>query len=79
MSGGVEIMLTDYQSFRSVETALHIIDAYRQFNPDSLNWSPPPILKQIEKPGMNVEKVIKACQEEIGDFLNTRNNYLLYR
>ncbi|MBS0010818.1 MAG: DUF1343 domain-containing protein, partial [Bacteroidales bacterium] len=29
MSGGVEIMLTDYRTYRPVETSLHIIDAYR--------------------------------------------------
>jgi uncharacterized protein YbbC (DUF1343 family) len=79
MCGGVEIMLRDYGDFRSVETALHIIDAYRKLSPDSLNWSPPPILKRLEEPGMTVEKVIQESQEEIVDFLKIRSNYLLYR
>lgn len=79
MCGGVEIMLTDYQRFRSVETALHIIDAYRKFSPDSLNWSPPPVIKSLEEPGISVEDVLKGCRDEIDDFLQTRRNYLLYR
>jgi uncharacterized protein YbbC (DUF1343 family)/uncharacterized lipoprotein YddW (UPF0748 family) len=79
MSGGVEIMLTDNQAFRSVETALHIIDAYMKLNPDSLSWSPPPVIKRLEEPGMTVEMVIEGCQEEIGNFLDIRSDYLLYR
>jgi len=79
MSGGVEIMLTDLDKYRSVETALHIIDAYRKTNPDSLTWSPPPIIKQLEEPGITVEKVIEDCQEEISEFMDIRRKYLLYR
>lgn len=79
MSAGVEIMLEDYKSYRSVEAALHIIDAYRQTNPDSLNWSPPEIMKRLEEPGMSVEKVIEECQKEVKDFIELRNNYFLYR
>jgi uncharacterized protein YbbC (DUF1343 family) len=79
MCGGVELMLTDYGAFKSVETSLHILDAYRKFNPDSLSWSPPPLIRRLEEPGMTVEKVTEACQEEIGDFLQIRRNYLLYR
>ncbi|MFC2124210.1 exo-beta-N-acetylmuramidase NamZ domain-containing protein [Bacteroidota bacterium] len=79
MSGGVEIMLTDYDAFKSVEAAVHIIDAYQKTNPDSLVWSPPPIIKQLDEPGMTVEQVIEDCQKEIGEFLEIRRKYLLYR
>ena len=79
MCGGVEIMLTDYKAYRSVETALHIIDAYRKTNPDSLSWSPPAILKQLEQMDMTVGKVIENCQLEISDFIKERKKYLLYR
>ena len=79
MSGGVEIMLTDYEAYRSVETALHIIDAYRNTSPDSLVWSPPPVLKCLDEPEMTVEDVIKDCQEEIFDFVELRKKYLLYQ
>ena len=79
MSGGVEIMLTDYEAYRSVETALHIIDAYRNTSPDSLVWSPPPVLKCLDEPEMTVEDVIKDCQEEIFEFVELRKKYLLYQ
>ena len=79
MSGGVEIMLTDYRAYRSVETAVHIIDAYRKTNPDSLIWSPPRVIKRLEEPGITVEQVIEACQNEVKEFLEIRKKYLLYR
>ena len=79
MSGGVEIMVTDFRNFRSVETSLHIIDAYRKTNPDSLVWSPPPVLKMLEEPGVTVKQVVEASQNEIADFMAIRQKYLLYR
>jgi len=79
MSGGVEIMLTDYKAYKSVETALNIIDAYRKTNPDSLQWSPPPLIRRLEEPGMTVERLIKDCQADIGEFMKIREKYLLYR
>jgi uncharacterized protein YbbC (DUF1343 family)/uncharacterized lipoprotein YddW (UPF0748 family) len=79
MSAGVEIMLEDYKAYRSVESALNIIDAYRKTNPDSLNWSPPETIKLLDKPGMTVEKVIEQCQNEVQDFIELRRKYFLYR
>jgi len=79
MCGGVEIMLADNKAYRSVESALHIIDAYRKTNPDSLNWSPPPIIKELDQPEMTVQKVIENCQSEITGFIELRKKYLLYR
>ena len=79
MCGGVEIMVTDPASFRSVETSLHIIDAYRKTSPDSLIWSPPALIKQLDEPGMTVEKVVQACQDDVSGFMELRKKYLLYR
>jgi uncharacterized protein YbbC (DUF1343 family) len=79
MCGGVEIMLTDPAEYRSVEAAVNIIDAYRKTNPDSLVWSPPAAIKRLEEPGMTVEQVIKACQDDVGAFIELRKKYLLYR
>jgi len=78
MCSGVEIMLTDVSSYHSVEAALHLIDAYRKTNPDSLNWNPPETIKLLDQPEMDVKKVIEQCQEEIGPFLETREKYLIY-
>ncbi|MBN1388174.1 MAG: DUF1343 domain-containing protein, partial [Bacteroidales bacterium] len=79
MSGGVEIMLTDAGAYRSVEAAINIFDAYRKCNPDSLNWSPPPLIKQLEEPGMTVEDVVKSCRDDVEKFIEIRSKYLLYR
>ncbi len=79
MCGGVEIMVTDPAAFRSVEASLHIIDAYRKTSPDSLIWSPPALIKQMDEPGMTVEKVVQACQDDVSAFMELRKKYLLYR
>ncbi|MDX9728778.1 MAG: DUF1343 domain-containing protein [Bacteroidales bacterium] len=79
MCGGVEIMLTDPAAYRSVEAALHIIDAYRKTSPDSLKWSPPVIMRKLNEPGVTVEEVVKACQDDVGAFMDIRQKYLLYR
>ena len=79
MCGGVEIMLTDPSAYRSVEAALNIIDAYRKTSPDSLVWSPPPVIKRLEEPGMTVDSLVKACQDDVIGFMKLREKYLLYR
>ena len=79
MSGGVEIMLTDYAAYRSVETALNIFDAYRKASPDSLVWSPPAVIKRLEEPGMTVDSLVQACQDDVKEFMKIREKYLLYR
>lgn len=78
MCSGVEIMLTDLKAYRSVETALHIIDAYRKTSPDSLNWSPPEVIKMLNKPRVTVKQVVDECQKEVIGFMNIRKKYLLY-
>ncbi|MBE0678160.1 MAG: DUF1343 domain-containing protein, partial [Bacteroidales bacterium] len=79
MCGGVEIMLTDPAVFRSVEASLHIIDAYRKTSPDSLVWSPPLLMRKLNEPGVTVEEVVKACQDDVAEFMEMRQKYLLYR
>jgi uncharacterized protein YbbC (DUF1343 family) len=79
MCGGVEIMVTDPQTFRSVEASLHIIDAYRTTSPDSLVWSPPALMRRLNEPGVTVEEVVKACQDDVSAFMELRKKYLLYR
>lgn len=78
MCSGVEIMLTDYRAYRSVEAALHIIDAYRKTSPDSLIWLPGDDLKKLDEPGMTVEKVVQSYQKEIDGFDKMRRKYFLY-
>ena len=75
----MEIILTDPAAFRSVEASLHIIDAYRKTSPDSLVWSPPAIMRRLNEPGVTVQEVVKACQDDVKEFMETRQKYLLYR
>ena len=79
MCGGVEIMLTDPAAYRSVEAALHIIDAYRKTSPDSLVWSPPVLMRKLNEPGVTVDEVVKACQDDVKEFMEVRQKYLLYK
>jgi len=79
MCGGVEIMLTDFRAFKSVETAVNILDAYMKTNPDSLVWSPPPLLKKLQEPGVTIEQVIKDFQDDVSKFMKIREKYLLYK
>lgn len=79
MCGGVEIIFTDPAAYRSVEASLHIIDAYRKTSPDSLVWNPPTLIRRLNEPGVTVEEVVKACQDDIREFMETRQKYLLYR
>ena len=79
MCGGVEIILTNPSAYRSVEASLHIIDAYRKTSPDSLVWNPPTLMRQLNEPGVTVEEVVKACQDDVKEFMDIRQKYLLYR
>ncbi len=79
MCGGVEIMVTDPAAYRSVEGAMNIIDAYRKCSPDSLVVYPTSWLKYLDEPDMTLEEVIKACQDDISEFMTVREKYLLYR
>jgi uncharacterized protein YbbC (DUF1343 family) len=78
LCSGVEILVTDPAEFRAVQTALNILDAYRKENPDSLTWTPPETIRMLEKPGITVEAVNDACQQEVRDFIEIRQKYFLY-
>jgi len=79
LCGGVEIMLTEPAAYRSVAAALHIFDAYRKAGTGVLQWAPPEVIKRLEEPGVTVEEVIEACQEEVEGFMKVRERFLLYR
>ena len=79
MCAGVEIMLTDYKKYHSVEAALHMIDAYRKTKPGKLDWSPPGTIKLLDNQGMTVKQVVEKCQEEVKDFIELRKKYLIYK
>ena len=76
---GVEIMLTDYAAYRSVEAALHIVDAFGRTSPGSLQWSPPAGLEALYAPGATVEQVIERSRKDAEEFARMRREFLLYR
>jgi uncharacterized protein YbbC (DUF1343 family) len=78
MCGGVEIILTNYKTYRSVQSALHIIDAYRKTSPDSLAWSPPEPIQLMDEGKLSVDQIVSKCDDQISDFLNIRDKFLLY-
>ena len=71
-------MLTEPDKYLSVAAALHIIDAYRRTRPDSLQWQPPEIIKQLDTPGTPVADIVDACQEQVKPFITLRKKYFLY-
>ena len=42
-------------------------------------WSPPLLIRQLNEPGVTVEEVVKACQDDVAEFMEMRQKYLLYR
>jgi uncharacterized protein YbbC (DUF1343 family) len=48
-------------------------------SPDSLVWSPPALMKDLGKPGVTVEQIVKSCQDDVSEFMEIRQKYLLYR
>jgi uncharacterized protein YbbC (DUF1343 family) len=72
-------MITDPEKFRSVTTSLHIFDAYMKSNPDSLTWTPPEPIQMLEYHEMGVENIIQECEDEIQEFLQSRETYFLYK
>jgi uncharacterized protein YbbC (DUF1343 family) len=75
----VEIILTDMKTYRPVETSLHIIDAYRKTNPDSLTWTPPYPLDELWNEDTGIEQILLKSQEETTEYFELRKKYLLYR
>ena len=79
MCNGVEIMLTDTAHYRSVEAALHIVDALGKTSPGSLRWSPPAGLEVLDAPGTTVEQMIEKSRRNVEEFAQVRREFLLYR
>ncbi len=76
---GIEIMLTDPTTYRSVEAALHIIDALRQSSPDALVWNLPERLQYLDDPNSDIATIVEQAQEQVAGFIEQRGEFLLYR
>jgi uncharacterized protein YbbC (DUF1343 family) len=52
--GGCQIHVTDRTSFRPVETAIVVMDAFRRAAPDQFGWKPPPYEYEHDKQPIDV-------------------------
>jgi uncharacterized protein YbbC (DUF1343 family) len=37
------------------------------------------LIRKLNEPGITVEDVVKACQDDVSEFLKIREKYLLYK
>jgi len=37
------------------------------------------IIRKLNDPGVTVEEVVKACQDDVKEFIEIRQKYFLYR
>ncbi|MFB0504203.1 MAG: exo-beta-N-acetylmuramidase NamZ domain-containing protein [Candidatus Bathyarchaeia archaeon] len=89
---GVQVHVTERDTFRPFETALHIVDAVRRLNLDRFEWAKPESgsryyfdtlagTDKIRKrlcDGSSVSEMIDGFQEELSAFMEMSKNYILY-
>ena len=89
---GVQIHITNRDTYRPVETALHMIAAAHLLWPDNFEWLAPKYderrhfdllagtveIREAITLGVPVEKIVEGWQEELDSFLELRSDYLLY-
>lgn len=82
---GVQLILTDRDNYKPVEAAVKLISVIHNLYPDKfemdkhfdLLWGTDTIRKSILA-GKTPDEIINSWQKELLDFINLRNNYLLY-
>lgn len=82
---GIQVHLTDRDSLRPVETALHLIVAARCLSDDAWKWNPhferlagSGSLRSALDVGTSVAEIIASWQESISTFTHRRKKYLMY-
>ncbi|SDI71427.1 Uncharacterized conserved protein YbbC, DUF1343 family [Natribacillus halophilus] len=85
LSGGIEIHVQDDEVYESLETGLHIVKTIHDNYPEDFefdaffdnlmgnSW----VREEIEN-GTSVDEIIDNWQDDLEDFKQTRNDYLLY-
>ena len=90
--GGCQIHIRDRRAFRPVRTALAVLDACRDANPERFAWRQPPYEYEHDRMPIDVlwgsdalrraveagEPLLNALREPSEDFLELRARYLLY-
>jgi uncharacterized protein YbbC (DUF1343 family) len=89
--GGVQLHVTDRREFEAIRTAVAMIITAKNVYPDSFAWreSEPPFwidrlsgsewVRTAIDSGATVDEVVAGWQEELAEFRDVRENYLLYR
>jgi uncharacterized protein YbbC (DUF1343 family) len=83
--GGVQVHVTDRDSLRPVEMALHLIVIARSFSGNSWMWNPhfkrlagDGTLRSALEAGTSVAEILATWEESISAFVHQREKYLLY-
>lgn len=92
LSGGVEVYVTDQDSYRSVETGLSIVKTVHDMYPDDFEFQPENeegisqfdnlvgngwVREKIEE-GESMEDIISEWETDLNEFKELRREYLLY-
>lgn len=92
LSGGIEIYVTDRNSYESVETGLTIVKTIHDMYPDDFEFRKEDdsgvsffdqligngwVRKKIEE-GASVEEIVNEWEADLDDFKDLRREYLLY-
>ncbi len=82
---GVQVHVTDRDSLRPVEMALHLIAIARCFSGDSWMWNPhferlagDGRLHSALEAGTGVAEILATWEESISEFVHQREKYLMY-
>jgi uncharacterized protein YbbC (DUF1343 family) len=82
---GVQVHVTDRDSLRPVEMALHLIAIARCFSGDAWEWNPHferlagnGTLRSALEAGTSVAEILAAWEESISAFVQQREKYLMY-
>lgn len=93
LCGGVRLFVTEPETFKSVQTGLHLLDCVQKLYPDEFAWLPPyreggrPFIDLLTGGDLvrttlgeldGLERIIGMWQEQEEAWLNIRRPYLLY-
>jgi uncharacterized protein YbbC (DUF1343 family) len=82
---GVQVHVTDRDSLRPVEVALHLIAVAQRWSGDAWRWNPhferlagSSDIRSALEAGTSVVEIIATWEESISAFLHRREKYLMY-
>lgn len=87
LAQGVEVYVTDPETYEPIATGLSMIKTLNDLYPDKLEWREDQWLAKLTgkadieedlKAGLAVKDIVKKWQPELEDFKKVRKNYLLY-